>query len=202
MRFWASSTKFNKCLSWPRFSQLKVSITQKLRGSFAILTKFRRTRGVDGRTFFRVTYSTGEIKVFFQFFSALWDFFSRNIFPQNVPISIYDVLQQWMLKHPRRSPLLARQIASTSGFFGYCKRIFDTLKSFCYSWATDMAPTYAVPGLFILWLHNYSLRGIGFLCKSSLCEDGSVRGSICNQHCSPGLIENDLWHFGFNTFVL
>ena len=34
-------------------------------------------------------------------------------------------------------------------FFRYCKRTLDTLKSFCYFWALDMAPTYAVPGLFV-----------------------------------------------------
>ena len=31
------------------------------------------------------------------------------------------------------------------------KRILDTLKSFCYFWALDMAPTWVVPGLFECW---------------------------------------------------
>ena len=34
------------------------------------------------------------------------------------------------------------------------KRQLDTLKSFCYFWALDMAPTYAVPGL----LHFEALK--------------------------------------------
>ena len=89
----------------------------------------------------------------FSLFSALWDF--RKKIHKRVPLS---KLQQWMLKNPKGSLLLprqgpssgppARQFGSTSGFFGYCKRIIDTLKSFCYIWSLDMAPTYAVPGLF------------------------------------------------------
>ena len=39
-------------------------------------------------------------------------------------------------------------------FFRYCKRILDTSKSFCYFWALDMAPTYAVPGLLYISVPN------------------------------------------------
>ena len=76
---------------------------------------------------------------------------------QRVPFYFVDVLRQEMLKNPKGSPLLARQGSALAGpgaairssfcVFGYCK-IIDTLKSFCYFSALDMAPTYAVPGLF------------------------------------------------------
>ena len=37
------------------------------------------------------------------------------------------------------------------GFFRYCRReYFDTLKSFCYFWALDMAPTWAGSGLLLV----------------------------------------------------
>ena len=48
-----------------------------------------------------------------------------------------------------QSVSLARQSGPTFGFLGCFRReYFDTLKSFCYFWALDMAPTWAVPGLF------------------------------------------------------
>ena len=124
----------------------------------------------------------------FQFFSALWDFFSAKKFPQMVPPSIFwSFPTERMLKNPKGSPFqffgivrfffkkffftksappsifwwyatewmknlkvspLVRQISSTFGFFRYRRReYFDTLKSFWCFWALDMAPTWAVPGL-------------------------------------------------------
>ena len=43
-------------------------------------------------------------------------------------------------------------------FFGYCKRILDSLKPICYFWALDMAPTYADPGLFFKEWKTVKLR--------------------------------------------
>ena len=49
------------------------------------------------------------------------------------------------------------------------KRILDTLKSFCYFWALDMAPTWAVPGLFLLevdfWYYTPSNKIVSFYYK-------------------------------------
>ena len=46
---------------------------------------------------------------------------------------------------------LVRQFGSIFGFFRYrWREYFDTLKSFCCFWALDMAPTWAVSGLFVL----------------------------------------------------
>ena len=80
-------------------------------------------------------------------FSALRLFFG-NFFT----LQFFDVLQQWMLKNakgPSFSGHLARQFRRL-GFswvwYSFCE-FFDTFMSFCYFWALDMAPTYAVPGL-------------------------------------------------------
>ena len=48
-----------------------------------------------------------------------------------------------------------RQFGRTFGIFGHCKRILDTLKSFCYFRDLDMAPIYAVPG-FLLTESNFA----------------------------------------------
>ena len=59
---------------------------------------------------------------------------------------------EWM-KNVKVSPL-AHQFGPTFGFFGCCRKYFDILKSFCCFWALDMAPTWAVPGLFELYMHT------------------------------------------------
>ena len=51
---------------------------------------------------------------------------------------------------PRRANL-----AQLLGFLGTVKEYFDTLKSFCYFWALDMAPTWAGPGLLNLVLASW-----------------------------------------------
>ena len=81
-----------------------------------------------------------------QFVPTFWVFFLMRI----IALQFFDVLQQRMLKNPKGSSLLALQFCPTFGFFKYCKRILDTLKSFCYFWALDMASTYAVPGLLLI----------------------------------------------------
>ena len=107
----------------------------------------------------------------FLFCLALWDFFVRKFFPKMSFLSFFwcvqaflfffyffwfhqpfrfffDVLQQWMLKNSKGFP--ARQIASAFAFFRFSEIILDFLKCFCYFWVLDMAPTYAVSGLFVL----------------------------------------------------
>ena len=41
------------------------------------------------------------------------------------------------------------------GFFGYCEKLLDTSKFFCYFSALDMAPTYAVPAYYTLTRHHW-----------------------------------------------
>ena len=81
------------------------------------------------------------------------------------------------VKKSEKFPLLhflARQFGRTFGFFGHCRssllqcpknpkvrpnwrvRTLNTLKSFCYFSALDMAPTHAVPGLLFHSNHDYS----------------------------------------------
>ena len=52
-----------------------------------------------------------------------------------------------MLKNPKGSPFERANSVQLFGFSGTVKKRLDTLKSFCYFWALDTAPTYAVPGL-------------------------------------------------------
>ena len=85
----------------------------------------------------------------FQFFRHCETFFQISFSPKRPPSNFDDFATEWM-KNLKVSPLV-RQFGWTFGFFRYCRReYFDTLKSFCYFWALDMAPTWAVPGLFNL----------------------------------------------------
>ena len=85
---------------------------------------------------------------FFRHCETFFKFFSQ----QRVLSSIFfDNLRQNGWKISKRP--LVRQFGPTFGFFEYCTRkCFDTLESFCYFWALHMAPTWAVPGLFQLWV--------------------------------------------------
>ena len=81
-------------------------------------------------------------------FFGIETFFAKKI-PKRSP-SISWCFATMDVKKSESVPLLARQgrqFGSTFGFSGYCKRILDIWKSFCYFGALDMAPTYAVPGL-------------------------------------------------------
>ena len=81
--------------------------------------------------------------------------FSKKKFPQErVPPSIFwSFATEWMLKNLKRPSL-----SVFSGIVGLFSKknhksvpnspILGNLKSFCYFWALDMAPTWAVPGLF------------------------------------------------------
>ena len=73
---------------------------------------------------------------------------SRNFFNQKCPsFNFFWFATEWMKN--LKVFHLVRQFGSTFGFFRYRRReYFDTLKSFCCFWALDMAPTWAVPGLF------------------------------------------------------
>ena len=64
---------------------------------------------------------------------------------------------------------LARQFGPIFGFFGYCRReYFDTLKSFCYFLALDMAPTWAVSGLFRVEIRKRHLSRTFFNARFSI----------------------------------
>ena len=74
--------------------------------------------------------------------------FFSNFFSPKVPLQFFWWFATEWMKNLKVSPLV-RQFGSTFGFFRYRRRqYFDTLKSFCYFWALDMAPTWAVPGFF------------------------------------------------------
>ena len=82
----------------------------------------------------------------FQFFGIVRLVFRIFFFSPKRPPRFFDVLQQWMLKNAKWSP--GANSVQLFGFFRYCwRKYFDTLKSFRYFWALDMAPTWA--GLFL-----------------------------------------------------
>ena len=84
----------------------------------------------------------------FSFFGIVRLFFKKIFFTKSAPPSIFFWFATEWMKNLKVSPLV-RQFRSTFGFFRYRRReYFDTLKSFCCFWALDMAPTWAVPGLF------------------------------------------------------
>ena len=118
------------------------------------------------------------------FFSELWDF---NFFIKGSPFNFL------MICHRRdekcQSFHLARQSGPTFGFLGCFRReYFNTLKSFCYFWALDMAPTWAVPGLFLeTLLLNVINNSLGSLRK--------VHGSYFSQ------LRVTVWHYGFRSTV-
>ena len=65
-----------------------------------------------------------------------------------------------------------RNFEKNFGFFssfGYCKRILDTLKTFCYFWALDMAPTWAGPGLLFI-SHHQTRRENSFSRETLSCN--------------------------------
>ena len=77
--------------------------------------------------------STGPKGTPLEYF-RLWEtFFEKKISPKGPPSIFWYFQTEWMLKNPKGSPI---------------HQYFDILKSFCYFWALDMAPTWAVPGLF------------------------------------------------------
>ena len=72
-------------------------------------------------------------------FSALWDVSApgtRASEPRRATRSNFLVCNFFKKKFEKFS------------IFDFCKRILDTWKSFCYFWALDMAPTWAVPACF------------------------------------------------------
>ena len=88
----------------------------------------------------------------FQFFRHCETFFQKVFFSPKVPLLqfFWWFATEWM-KNLKVSPLV-RQFGSTFRFFRYRRReYFDTLKCFCCFWALDMAPTWAVPGLFFFF---------------------------------------------------
>ena len=86
----------------------------------------------------------------FQFFSGLRDFFFGKKFSPNGEL-FWSFATDWMLKNPKGSPFSVFGIETFFKKIWCCRReYFDTLKSFCYFWALDMAPTWAGPGLFFL----------------------------------------------------
>ena len=99
-----------------------------------------------------------------------------------------------MLKNPKRSSL--------SVFFRHCEtffqnfffikvvpihQYFEILKSFCYFWALDMAPTWAVPGLFLV-TYNTGWDFSYFEFVSTLCD-------IFRKKIPKGSPLNIFWRF-------
>ena len=103
----------------------------------------------------------------FSFFRNYETFF--HFFHQRVPPSIFLMICDRRDEKSQSVPL-ARQSGPTFGFLGCLRReYFDTLKSFCYFWALDMAPTWAVPGLLkLLSLLSRQLRRfLRVFCKTT-----------------------------------
>ena len=86
----------------------------------------------------------------FQFFRHCETFF-KNFFSPKVPLLqfFFDDLRQngWKIS---KCPLWCANSVQLLGFSGTVEE--NTLKSFCCFWALDMAPTWAVPGLFFFSL--------------------------------------------------
>ena len=90
-------------------------------------------------------------------FSDLWDlFFEKKYSPKGPPSIVFGVFRQngcW--KVPKGPPFqFFRHCETFFSIFVFIKRspihqYFDILKSFCYFWALDMAPTWAVLGLLV-----------------------------------------------------
>ena len=98
----------------------------------------------------------------FQFFGIVRLFF-KFVFHQKCPSFIFLWFATEWMNNLNVSPLV-RQFGSTFGFFRYrSRKYFDTLKSFCCFWPLDMAPTWAVPGLFFFQTTILTLIGPFFL---------------------------------------
>ena len=95
----------------------------------------------------------------FQFFSALSFFLEKKFYPKGGTPSFFLLFCDGMdVGNPQR--------VLPFSFFRHCEtffpkkfikgspthQYFDILKSFCYFWALDMAPTWAVPGLLFVSL--------------------------------------------------
>ena len=91
--------------------------------------------------FFRVLYNTGRVEsvpllVFLQPCAA----FFQNFFPpKGPPFNFLEFCDRMDVEKSQRIPL---------SVFSALWEYLDTLKSFCYFWALDMAPTWAGLGLF------------------------------------------------------
>ena len=97
-----------------------------------------------------------RIETFFNFFSLKG--------PPSIFLMICDRRDEKCQSFP-----LTRQSGPTFGVLGCFRReYFSTLKSFCYFWTLDMAPTWAVPGLLFLTkdplssLFMFAVRAIRF----------------------------------------
>ena len=80
----------------------------------------------------------------FQFFRHCETFF-QNFFPSKVPLQFFLMICDRM-DEKSQCPLWCANSVQLLGFSGTVEE--KTLKSFCCFWALDMAPTWAVSGLF------------------------------------------------------
>ena len=87
-------------------------------------------------------------------FSALWDFFRKKFSPKGPPSNFLVFSDRMDVEKSQRVPLSV--FSALWDFFPFffikgspIHQYFGISKSFCYFWALDMAPTWAVPGLFI-----------------------------------------------------
>ena len=87
-------------------------------------------------------------------------FFRRKFIPKGSRLQFFSEFCDRLLKNPKGSSL---SVFSALWDIFFHKRFpihqyFDTLKSFCYFWALDMAPTWAGPGFCfrLIFLHRLS----------------------------------------------
>ena len=106
-----------------------------------------------------ITFSKFRHNLFYgietQFFGH-WDFFSKCFFTKSAPpifLTIFDKMDEKSKSVP--SQKAGAPIRFNFWVFFGCRRreYFDTFKSFCCFWDLDMAPTWAVPGLFLYTWH-------------------------------------------------
>ena len=139
--------------SFPRNIQCPERLMDTLPFSFLALWDFFREKSPSKGHTLQFFWSFGTKWMLknprgssFSGFLTLWGFFQKQFLPQIRPFNSFDDLRQNGLQSiPRGAP-----IQSNFGVYRVFRReYFDTLKHFCYFWAWDLAPTWAVPGL--LW---------------------------------------------------
>ena len=96
--------------------------------------------------FFSVTYITGpDYRAPFRFFAIQRLFWKVFNVCKVSPLIVFNIFQQMLKKSIR-----VRHFRPTFEIFRYCRREYLTTRitSYCYFWASDIAPTWAVPDLF------------------------------------------------------
>ena len=102
----------------------------------------------------RITYNAGRdqrvpLSVFFRHCETS---FRKKFYPKGSPLQFFWVLRQTRYRKIPKGPpfqFFSALWDFSQKIFLWCRReYFETLMSFCYFWALDMAPAWAGPDLF------------------------------------------------------